>query len=462
MYYNNLLKLCAFNEEEIQKDSARIAKAFEKLEIGPKDCERAEERVRTYFDVNLLGIRQVLGLWIKELVDLVLAKEDGKRILYYSFPSIGGLGLAVALSSEKVYCGVPETILCHAVGQIFGGETYDPILEAGERNGLPPGLGLCSLNQCRIGAVAKGVIAPPEVTLTSAFFCEQTCETDDLTNFLYGSEVIPIDSAQDSPWGEFPEYDEERVRYMGREINDAYARIEKTLGFKIPQASFDAVNKFFGQFWMGLNSVNDFQRKDPYPLGAANFGMIRFMGTACGPRVVRELPGIMSTIVRELKQKVDRGEGAIEKGTPRAMWAFPSFSDPAILHMVENVGLGVPVPWLCWFWPTPPWKTQFSTFGEQKAEVEMKVGMYNSSYACAWRFKQAVKDWKVDGAIWAYPYSCRPFALTALTVKKEVEEELGIPTLSLEIDMYDSRNYSAQALRNRVEAFAEMLQARRA
>jgi len=47
-------------------------------------------------------------------------------------------------------------------------------------------------------------------------------------------------------------------------------------------------------------------------------------------------------------------------------------------------------------------------------------------------------------------------------VKKWVEENAGVPTLSLEMDPYDSRNYSAETLRGRVEAFAEMLRDRKA
>ena len=46
-------------------------------------------------------------------------------------------------------------------------------------------------------------------------------------------------------------------------------------------------------------------------------------------------------------------------------------------------------------------------------------------------------------------------------IKRWVEETTGVPTLSLEMDVYDSRNYSASALGTRVEAFAEMLRARK-
>ncbi|MFH1624455.1 MAG: 2-hydroxyacyl-CoA dehydratase family protein [Pseudomonadota bacterium] len=463
MYYSELLKLCTFEEEEIKKESPRIEKAFEKLEIRKEDCDRALNRINTYFDADMLPIRKILGLWMRELVDLINAGDEGKKIVYYSFPSIGGLGLALSAASDKIHCVVPETLLSNAVGNIFGNERYDPILEAGEKNGLSPGLGLCSLNQVRLGAIAEGIIPPPVATLTSAFFCDQTCQTDDMIKNLFPEvEVISIDSCADSHWGEFPDYDEERVRYLGKEINDAYARLEEVLDIKIPQEAFDRVNKFFGQFWMAMNSIGEMQKNDPYPLRATNWSLFRYLGTASSCRVIDELPPLMNNLVKELKRKVDEGKGPVEKGAPRILFPIPVFSDPAIAHMIEDVGLGYPVPWICWFWPTPRWETQYTTFGEQKAELEMKIGLYNSASGCSWRFKQMVKEWKLDGAIWGYLFSCRPIALNSLMVKKDVEKDLGIPTLSLEVDCYDTRSYNAQALRTRVETFAELLRARKA
>ena len=68
----------------------------------------------------------------------------------------------------------------------------------------------------------------------------------------------------------------------------------------------------------------------------------------------------------------------------------------------------------------------------------------------------------LDGVIWNYLYNCRPIAITSHLLKQVVEKETGIPVLSLEMDMYDSRSYSAEVLRNRVQAFAEMLGAEKA
>lgn len=92
----------------------------------------------------------------------------------------------------------------------------------------------------------------------------------------------------------------------------------------------------------------------------------------------------------------------------------------------------------------------------------MQAGFYHSSYGVVKRFADAIKDLNLDGVIWGYQYNCRPLAQPSHYLKRWVEETTGIPVLPLEMDFYDSRNYSAAALRTRVEAFAEMLRMKKA
>jgi len=70
-------------------------------------------------------------------------------------------------------------------------------------------------------------------------------------------------------------------------------------------------------------------------------------------------------------------------------------------------------------------------------------------------------NWDVDGAIIFYNFDCRGVAIYPMMVKKALQDELGIPVLILEGDIYDSRNYTAEQLRTMVETFAEMLKARK-
>ena len=90
-YYDGLLKLCGFEDEEITKEKTRIDKAFERLELGYEDMDRAEAWIMQGHDVELVGVRKLLGIWLKELIDLVLAKDEGKTVVYYGFPGVGSL-----------------------------------------------------------------------------------------------------------------------------------------------------------------------------------------------------------------------------------------------------------------------------------------------------------------------------------------------------------------------------------
>ena len=124
-YYDELLKLCGFEDEEINQESPRIKKAFQKVGIGPEDMKPAEGWVRQNHDVDLMGVRKLLGAWLKELIDLVLAKEEGKKVVYYGFPTISGPGMAIAAASDEIYCACPDVVLCHTMGQIFNKLTLE-------------------------------------------------------------------------------------------------------------------------------------------------------------------------------------------------------------------------------------------------------------------------------------------------------------------------------------------------
>ena len=106
-YYDELFKLCGFEDEEIKKERHRIEASFERLGIGPEDMDTADSWVRQNHDVSLKGVRKLLGAWLKELIDLVLAKDEGKKIVYFGFPAIIGPGLMLSASSEEVFVSAP-------------------------------------------------------------------------------------------------------------------------------------------------------------------------------------------------------------------------------------------------------------------------------------------------------------------------------------------------------------------
>ena len=149
--YSEFLSLCGFEPEEIKRETRRIEKAFGILEISDEDVDRAKAKIEKYFDIELLGMRKILGLWLKELVDMVLAKEEGKKVIYVSYPPIPQIVAAMALTSDDIYCASPDIVLRNTLNLLF--DKINPVLETAEKNGLAPGIAFCSYLQTRLGAI---------------------------------------------------------------------------------------------------------------------------------------------------------------------------------------------------------------------------------------------------------------------------------------------------------------------
>lgn len=459
-YYNELLRLCGFTDTDIKQERHRIEKSFQKLGLEPEDMQRAEGWVKQHHDTELMGVRKILGLWIKELVDLVLCRDEGKKVIYYGFPTIAGPGMAIKVAApEQVYCSCPDAVLCHSLGQIFN--KLDFVLEAGEQNGLPPGHGLCTLQTIRVGGMAKGIIPVPDMVIMSSYSCDMGSKTDELLRERYGQPAVVIDGSMDSRWGEFPDYRPERVEFLGAELNKFIDKTKEILGLDLTPDIWGKAMAFNKAVRTRVRELTELMRADPQPVSIAESELATLLITASTGRSVTEGPDAVATLNKEVKERVDAGVGVLEKGAPRVMVFITSFTDPSVARMIENAGLAMPVMFNSATLRMRPFESTYTTIGEQRAEMQMKIGIYHSNYGFAKRWAEVVEDFKLDGSICGYQFNCRPLAEVSHLLPKFVAETTRMPCLSLEMDYYDSRTYSSGALRTRVETFAEMLKAKK-
>jgi len=460
-YYTSLLKLCGFDDEEIEEEKSRIDEVFGKLELKPEDMGIAVDWVRQNHDIELIGVRKLLRAWLLELFDLVLAKEAGKKVIYYGFPSIGGLGMAIkAAAPEKVYVSCPDVVLCHTLGQIFN--KLNPILEAGEENGLPPGHSLCSLQQVRVGAMARGIIPVPDLVATSGYYCDMGSKTDELLHEKYGHPAVYIDGSMDSRWGEYPDYSSDRVGYLGAQINKFFDTVGEVIGVEVNQEAWREARLISSHLEEAIGELAQVMTADPLPISSVVTGLAVQLAAASTGRAMTEGPEAVDILTQEVKQRVNAGIGVVEKGAPRVLSFAAPHSDPSITHMIENAGLALGATFTTVAPPKTAQTSDYTTLGEIRSEKAMQAGFYHSSFGFLKRLEWAFSTLNLDGVIFGFQFSCRPLALPSHYLKKWIEEKVGIPVLSLEMDYYDSRSYSAAALRTRVEAFAEMIRAKKA
>jgi len=460
-YYDELLKLCGFEDNEIENERPRIEKTFQKIGLGSEDMKRAEKWVTEQHDIELLGMRKVMKVWLLELFDLVLAKEEGKRCVYYGYPSIMGPGAAIKAASKEgdLWVGCPDVVLCHTLGQIFNKLT--PVLEAAEERGLPPGHGLCSLQQIRNGGLALGIIPVPDLVTGSSYFCDMGSKADELLHEIYGHRAIYVDGCLDGKWGDWSTSHPEKVEFFGAQINKLFDTVKDVLGVEVTKEVFGKAIAIRSELYSKISEFSQLKTADPLPISDVESSMAIQLIAASTGRSMTDGPGALDILCREVKERVEKGIGVVEKGAPRVLNFFPPFSDPRITHMMEKAGLAVSMGVTA---PSPkgPDEPTFPTLGEELAYLAVKTGVYHSTFGMARQFEGSVKRLDIDGVIWGYLYNCRPLALGSHLIKQWIEEKTGLPTLALEIDIYDSRDYSAESLRTRVEAFAEVLTARKA
>jgi benzoyl-CoA reductase/2-hydroxyglutaryl-CoA dehydratase subunit BcrC/BadD/HgdB len=76
--------------------------------------------------------------------------------------------------------------------------------------------------------------------------------------------------------------------------------------------------------------------------------------------------------------------------------------------------------------------------------------------------KGIVEQYSIDGIIFHSNRSCRPYSLGQYDIKELLTEWTGVPGLLIEGDMNDERTYAEGPVYNRIEAFIESLEPRKA
>lgn len=456
---SEFLQLCGFDSEELQKEQSRIDKAFKIWGITDEDVTRAGERIKRYFDLELAAMRKVRGLWLKEFIDMTLAKEEGKKVIYSSFPSVSQITAAIANMSEKVFCTVPEPILLTVLGQYFG--KLNPLLEWAEKTWLPPGQAHCAFLQARLASILGGMVALPDLIISVGIACDQAGKTDEIIEYLKGIPVVHIDSCNDETGENWPYPDQRRVRYMGNELKNVAEVFQKVIGLELTEETINQGVAGWSRLKTGIDKIKNLREKaDPLPLSEKDWINVFDLGSLCSGRASKEGIAVMDSLFKEVQERVDQGKGVLKKGAPRVINFFGSISDPAVTEVIEKAGLAS----VSGGFPSREKKSSSSMYKsvwDIIAAKNLNSSMHASAAIKIDEFKKQCEHSNVDGLIIAALVKCRTQAIHPRKAKEIIEKDLGIPVLAIEFDNLDSREYTPEFFKSRVDPFAEMLKARK-
>lgn len=468
--YNELFNLCGLDDEWQAENKGRIEKFLDRIEIRTQaEMDHALEFTKLQYDTSLLGVRMCLAVCVKETIDWVLARDEREVIISYGRPTMGvlSMGLATAenrLNEEAGYTKYYARGTSILMSEIIVGTVFDKtnaLIEIGEDMGQTAGRGHCSEFQVWEGGLVKGYFPTPDLELSCGVFCDQAPEAEALLADEFDYPVIFTDMPLDSQWKTWPDIDKTGIEFMATNTDRAYNTLRRDFNFPLTEEDLSngavSANVFVGRH-MGITTL--MAAADPQPLSQADVAL-SFWLYVLGTVYVDEASAAMKQMTKDVRARIKAGEGVVPKGAPRVYMTMRPVTDFRVYKLLEEVGIAVP---LCWFDMFPPEVTGTDTKFEDRpaaACYEMIFrfcGMGDLYGSTLNAFKWMAEEYGLDGMILVNLICCRPYSLPTNMAKDYLNKELEeLPTIIVEMDAFDSRNYTPGQIRTRLESFAEVL-----
>ncbi len=460
---DELLRLCGYETGEMEKELPRVEKAFGRLGIGGDDVARGRERVRAYFDLELSGVRQLLGMFIRELVNMVLARDEGRSKVIHACMAGGfeAICSAFVTFSKDVFVAVPNPPFMVVLGSIFG--RFTPILEAAERLWLKSGMvGHCAMVKSRVGILSLGLIPRPDAMVTSGLLCETSPKTNDIIHELYGIPTVFFDTCQDRETAEYPD-SARPIALEATSMRKASQELGRLVDFELQDEMVRQALRARARYSAAVDRVHRIVKEsDPVPLGSTHENLLTWLSpVAMSVDGLERATRAVDTLYAELSDRVDHGVGVTPKGAPRLLGILPSHhTDPRLEHLINEMGMAIVALDYELMLPLPEGVPQ--TDDPYIAASQLVRG--SMALPLAARVKLILEGctrWKIDGVLDHYHVGCRGVAGDAFMIRDAVTRELGIPVLALEWENFDPRVFNHGEYRSKLEVFRSMMNYRR-
>jgi hypothetical protein len=456
-----LLRLCGFEGDEAAAERPRIGRAFHKLGISAEDIERGTQRLNRYYATELQGIRKVLRLLVKNMVNTVLAREDGKTKVIYGFmiPGFSVFTSALVSLSNEIHAAY----LCPQFQIILGGifDKMSPVLEAAEGKWLKSGMvAHCGNVKGLVGLLVRDLIPRPDLLITSGLLCETAPKSVDLLHELYDIPGCSYDTCQDRETGEYPAATKRIVGLAAKSLRLVTRRIHEKVGVEITDDMLQDVLNARQGLRDALGRVDTFmQTGDPLPISANNQILWDYMGelTFSKERTPEAIDAV-NTLCRELEERVSQGVGEVEKGAPRILAMLPSHhTDPRQDHIVGELGMAIAS--TDRIFDTSDMEMPEDPYERMILDI-MRGSLFHSAQRRVSLVLEGCRRLHIEGLLNRCHIGCRTVTGDALLVKEAVSRELDIPVLFQERDDFDSRVYNHEQFKRNLEVFKTMLKSR--
>ena len=375
------------------------------------------------------------------------AHEHGKYVAYTT--AVSPVEIFVAHDIIPIY---PENHsvacitkrLCTELSEAMENEGYTSHLCAYAR---------CDLGYRLVGKSPMGGIPDPDFLLACNAQCFTLTKWFEVLSRQYRVPLFVFDTPQ---WIRDREARKSIIRYCVEQLKELISALEELTGKRFDYDRLREVVRLSDEASRLYRRFLDMASYKPSPITI--FDALIHMAITVYLRGTPQAVLYYRTLVDEVQQKADRGEGAVPNERFRLYWEnlpiWFKFRDHFNLLASYGAAILTSLYVHAWSYEFDLQKDPLETLAENYVSVFSNVTLEERAEMALDLFRR----YSLNGMIMFINRSCKAVSFAVHELRDLLSEKTGIPALVFEADMGDPRFYSEAQIRTRIEAYLETLE----
>ncbi|MEM3586243.1 MAG: double-cubane-cluster-containing anaerobic reductase [Candidatus Jordarchaeaceae archaeon] len=421
--YRKMWEDLGINMKKHDQLLAALPLVYQDVYLTQKNRPNAME----YYDFVISGIH---GIRVKELLD---AKDNGKKIVAYFCLYVPE---ELVIASNAVLVG-----LCG--GSNFVDQEAEEVLP---RN-------ICPLIKASYGFKAARIC--PYFQAADICVGETTCDGKkkmyELLNELCPTYTVEVPQKPET---------EQAKELFYKELSILKSKLEELTGHKITIEDLKKSIKIVNAKRAALEKLTNTRKASPPPISGKDALLVSQIAFYDDPQRFTQKT---MELVKELEERIKKGEGVVDAGAPRIMisgcpMAIPNWK---LHHIVESSGAVIVVEESCV-------GTRYTSMGKidssantvdellrriANAYLNIHCSCFTPNTGRVEDNVRLAKEFKVDGVIHYSLQTCHGYNIEAAKIERALKE-INVPMLRIETDY---SNEDTGQITTRVQAFLEMI-----
>lgn len=309
---------------------------------------------------------------------------------------------------------------------------------------------LCSFTRCTLGAAIEDYLPTPNFLACTSYYCDDASKLFYVLSKMYQKDYFLLDIPYNYK-------DEESVSYLAQQLKEMVKILERRFNKKLDPHRLEESICLSNEAREYFIKINDLRTNIPAPIsGGEAIDYAALLAFTWGSK---EMVDVCRSLYEDLKEIITVNIKSQPDKKIRILWRHlrPYYNDSLITFIEKELNCEVAFEEINYIhWDEMDPKDPFRSLA-RKLLLNSPVGPIEHWIADSFGL---LEKYKIDAVISFSHWGCRQLASTNQIFKDGLKKR-GIPMLELTGDCIDSRDYSFQQLKTRVQAFTEMIGGKR-